>query len=368
MNDANESSAEFAAALLNEHYALSGRLDALPGYRDRNFLLTTGSGDRFVVKFTQGGESRRDLALQNRAMSHAAAAGLPVPVAVANAAGEDVTHVALDDTACLFRVLTFLPGAFYADAPAESHTPALWSDLGALLGKLDATLADFPPPASGASSQWDLAHGYVVCRNALHVLDDAPRRLVGGLLEHYRGHVMPHLGELPRSVIHNDANDHNLLVDDAGAPSRIAGLIDFGDLMFTHTVNEIAIASAYALMGQPDPVATLTQLVAAYHGERSLVAAEVSAIDALVRLRLCTSVCNAAIASAQHPGNAYLQVSAEPALELLARLRGESPYAVECELRRACAMPTDPGRCRRAAPRAQGHAAGPVSGSVQGDG
>ena len=334
--------------LLQRHYGLTGRLGPLAGYCDQNVLLTSESGERHVAKITRGGESLRGVIAQNAAMSLSLAAGLPVPGAIANSDGKDLTRFNHDGSTYLLRVLTYLPGTVYADVPKNRQAPALWENLGGLLGKLDRTLQEFPLPEVGHSQQWDLAHGHIVCQNALQLLDDTQRQIVDGFLERYRQHVLPSLGELPRSVIHSDANDYNVLVDNAENPTTIVGLIDFGDLMLTHTVNELAIAAAYALMGQSDPVATLTHLTAAYHRQRALNEAEVSSLFGLVGLRLCTSVCNAAAQLQERPDNEYLQVSAKPAIELLARLREESPYAVECELRRSCSMPTDRGRLKDA--------------------
>jgi 4-aminobutyrate aminotransferase-like enzyme len=336
-------------AFLESAYALSGELRSLPGYLDQNFRLTTATGEKFVVKVAQGSHPGEALDLQNRVMTSLAAKGFPVPVVVPSRDGGLVTQVAGGGGGTFnLRVLTFLPGVFYADVPAERHTQKLWRDLGALLGGIDSALQEFTPLPQTGVDQWDLAHGYVICRNAMHLLDSEQAGLVECFLERYRQDVLPWIGELPRSLIHNDANDHNLLVDDANSPSRVVGLIDFGDLAYTHTVNELAIAAAYALMGQASPVEALVQLVAGYHAARPLGAAEIDALFGLVTLRLCTTVCHAAAELRRRPENEYLQVSARPALDLLAKLRGMSSFAITCELRRACGLPTDTGRTRQA--------------------
>ena len=61
-------------------------------------------------------------------------------------------------------------------------------------------------------------------------------------------------GELRRSLIHHDANTHNVLVSSLDpAKAEIAGLIDFGDLVVTETVFEAAIAATYAALESEDP-------------------------------------------------------------------------------------------------------------------
>ncbi len=51
---------------------------------------------------------------------------------------------------------------------------------------------------------------------------------------------------LPRQVIHNDFNPHNVLVDgDTG--ERVTGVIDFGDMVVGPRVQDLAVALAYQI-------------------------------------------------------------------------------------------------------------------------
>ena len=61
---------------------------------------------------------------------------------------------------------------------------------------------------------------------------------------------VPALDHLPHQVIHNDANEHNVLVADDGT---VVGLIDFGDVVWTARVGGLAVAGAYAMQGQTRP-------------------------------------------------------------------------------------------------------------------
>ena len=59
--------------------------------------------------------------------------------------------------------------------------------------------------------------------------------------------------ECRKSVIHGDANDYNILVKG----STVAGLIDFGDMHYTHLINNLAINLAYMMMGKEAPFAAV---------------------------------------------------------------------------------------------------------------
>ena len=328
------------AGLVEQHFGRSGELAALPGYCDQNFLLTTENGERFIVKIGGGSESMREIRHQNAALALLSVGGFPVPRVIENLEGDDLTRVADSGNSNLqLRLLTFLPGRFYADVPAAEQTPELWRSLGSLLGRLDVALLDVAPAQVSHYRLWDLAHGYVTCQDRKHPLDVEQTALVDHFLEYYRSRVLPLTGELPKSVIHNDANDHNLLVNETGEPREIIGLIDFGDIVYSHTINELAIAAAYALMNQDDPLEVLEHLVASYHAERKLSEAEVDALYGLIALRLCTTVCNAATEILEHPDNEYLLISVQPAWDLLGRLEKQSATAVADQLRQACNMP-----------------------------
>ena len=54
-------------------------------------------------------------------------------------------------------------------------------------------------------------------------------------------------------MIHGDANDYNILVDAAGA--RVTSILDFGDMVHTATVCDLAIALAYVMLDKQDPIA-----------------------------------------------------------------------------------------------------------------
>ena len=81
--------------------------------------------------------------------------------------------------------------------------------------------------------------------------------------------------DLRQSAIHNDANDYNVLV--SGDQSRLTGfprdkhptwlfgLVDFGDMVHSFTVGDLAVAIAYAILDKPDPLAAAAQVAAGYH-------------------------------------------------------------------------------------------------------
>jgi 4-aminobutyrate aminotransferase-like enzyme len=89
----------------------------------------------------------------------------------------------------------------------------------------------------------------------------------------------------------------------------VVGLIDFGDMVHSYTVGELAVAIAYVVLDKADPVATAARMVAGYAEEYPLTEDEIEALWGLVLMRLCMSACLAAHQHQQQPENEYLEIS-----------------------------------------------------------
>jgi len=83
---------------------------------------------------------------------------------------------------------------------------------------------------------------------------------------------------------------------------------------------DLAVALAYVMLDEAEPITAAAEVVAAYHRANPLQEAEIAALFPLAAARLAMSVCHAAWQSAEAPENAYLQISNRPAWALLERL------------------------------------------------
>ena len=173
--------------------------------------------------------------------------------------------------------------------------------------------------------------------------DPAGRDLVRRFLERYRAHTEPQLPDLRCAVIHSDANDYNVLVGAAANwRQEVTGVIDFGDMVYTQTVNEVAIACAYAMLDKADPLAAAKSIVGGYHQVYPLTEPELAVLFDLIRMRLCMSVCHCAHQSHQEPENEYLRISEKPAWALLRKLADSHPRLAGYMFRHACGLPPVP--------------------------
>src|SRR3954469_4466084 len=161
-----------------ELFGLDGVATALPGEHDHNFRLEAGDA-RYVLKLHA---PRPDLALEDAVLLH-----LRDEPAVPRLAGTGA------DNGHTVRLLSWLDGRPWADAGGDL------ASLGRVVARVHGALVGFPPREMHAPHRWD-------------------RRRAGDV-----GVDVPRLDHLPHQVIHNDANEHNVLVDEHGV---VCGLID----------------------------------------------------------------------------------------------------------------------------------------------
>ncbi len=333
-----------AARLAAELYGLKATAQKLPGEYDHNFHLTTDDGAEYVLKVMRAGCERALIDLQCQAFTHLAerAPSLQLQRVCPTLQGGLLATVKTDDGAeHLVWLLSYVPGDLLAKA--NPHTPEMLFSLGSLLGQMNAALADFSHPAANRAMKWDLARADWV-KESLHCIEDSSRRaLIERLLQQYETAVVPALPPLRKSVIHNDANDYNVIVNDAKAsPREVISMIDFGDMLHTCTVFEVAIAAAYALLDKPDPLAGAANVIAGYHAAYPLEETEIAWLFDLICARLMVSVVNSAQRKQLHPDDPYITISERPAWDALEKLTKIPPQFAHYTFRHACGLPSVP--------------------------
>ncbi|MEZ4699352.1 MAG: phosphotransferase [Rhodothermales bacterium] len=315
--------------LIRSVYGLEATPRALPSYSDLNIALEVEGDRAWVLKIVNSDEPEAMLDFQQRALLHLASTdpGLRIPRLRPTTEGHPRTVV---DGAQGARhgvwMVSYLEGRFLADLPV--HPPALLRDVGRFFGRLDRALAGFEHEAMHRVLRWDLRQAGLAVACLPAIADAARRRLAEDILDRFARETSAALDRLRMQVIHNDGNDHNVLVGASGDDAAVSGVIDFGDMICTALVCEPAIAAAYALLGKSDPVDAALRLFEGYHQVFPLTAEELALGFDLIRLRLAMSVCYSARERERAPENAYLAVSEAPAWEVLERFAALDRAAV----------------------------------------
>jgi 4-aminobutyrate aminotransferase-like enzyme/Ser/Thr protein kinase RdoA (MazF antagonist) len=337
-------SLEDAVTIARRLYGLGATAEPLPSERDQNFLLATATGDRFVLKIANTTEDPEVLDLQNLALQHIAAREpfVQLPRVLPTTTGELVTRVsAADGQSHLVRMLSYVPGRVLA--ATRPHTSDLLGSLGVLLGTIDRALLDFSHAADDRPLKWDIRRANWI-RGYLHFIEKEPRRaMVERALDVYDRDVVPRISRLRSSVIYNDANDHNVIVGGEDAYTRrVIAVVDFGDMLRSCTIAEVAVAAAYAMLGKPDPLQAAVAVVRGYNSVLPLDEIELEALFPLILTRLCVSVVNSAFQRHAKPENDYLTISERPAWVLLEKLDALCPRLAHYGFRAACGFPAHP--------------------------
>lgn len=334
LHEAPQITTAAAERLARDLYGIDARAQALPSERDQNFRLD-GPAGRFVLKLANRLEPRELLEAQNAALQHVASRVAFCP-RVVPAPGGDL--IARDADGHLVRLVTWLPGRPLA--AVRHHPPELLDDLGGRLGELDRALKDFDHAALHRDFYWDLAGGIDRSRALLSGVGDGGwRGVLARELDRIEARVRPRLTALRRSIIHNDANDYNVLVDAAQAFDwRVSGIIDFGDMVHSYTVANVAVGIAYAILGKSDPLGAAGRVLAAYHRINPLREEEIGVVFDLAKLRLCLSAAVAAGQQAARPADPYLGISQAAIRGTLPLLIAAHPRFAEAALRRACGL------------------------------
>jgi hydroxylysine kinase len=291
-----------AIAFLATRYGINAQVREVACERDQNFHVRSNDGQEYVLKITNPEEPALTTDFQTEGMLWISRKdpSLPVPRLVPTSTGEVQTKLSLKDgRECSVRVLTWLQGE---SLHKVAITPEITTALGAMLARLGLALEKFDHPGAREELLWDIRHTSRLRPLLSALQDDEIGAAVRAELDRYETHTLPKLSSLRRQVVHNDLNHHNVIVNPANH-SQITGLIDFGDMVETCLVVDVAVAASY-LADAEDPLTSVSQFIGAYHGVKPLLPAEIAILRDLIIARLITSISITEWRAFRYPENA----------------------------------------------------------------
>jgi 4-aminobutyrate aminotransferase-like enzyme/Ser/Thr protein kinase RdoA (MazF antagonist) len=323
---------EFARDL----YGLDGTISQLESERDQNFRIDTPSGDQFVIKIANSAMDPAILMMQVEALAHIAMVDpeLPVPRVLYSRNESALERIPAEDgRSHMVHVLTYMPGRYPPDEPTSR---ALARPLGACLARLVLALRGFYHPAASYELLWDLKQAAVLRDYLHHVPDPGHRQLAGYFLDRFERVVLPEIPKLRCQIIHNDFAPNNLVVGEDD-PGEIVGIIDFGDMIHTPLVMDLATPIAHMFRGHDDPLEIAEDIIASYHEILPLEPLELSLMYDLIATRLTMLNVIASWRVNLFPENQeYIAGYVEGVWEKLAAWRTLDPVEVTRRFFRAC--------------------------------
>ncbi len=323
-------------------YGLSSTLQPLVSERDQNFLVNAG-GCEYVLKIANAAEDRAFLDLQNRLLAHIAEVdpGLGVPRLVPARDGRGIAEWNSGAGMHAVRLFDYLPGKLMSEV---ERTPEVLTGLGRLMGRISRATKGFGHPGTHREGfLWSLDNVLAVKPWLSDIVSDEMRALTARIFARYEARVLPRLNRLRAGVLHQDANDNNVIVDSSG---EVTGLIDFGDMIFGRVINELAVTLAYALLDMDDLYSAARPVITAYSRVFPIEIDEAEVLFDLVAARLAASVCISSHRAKAFPDNDYLLVSQAPAFRLLKVLDSTNPAFLAAFAREAAGLPAVPSHDR----------------------
>ncbi len=233
------------------------------GVQNTNYRVSSDRGQWVLTLFETLGAD--ELAFYLALMAHLAARGLPCPAPLADLAGR-IQRPLANKPAALF---TRLPGHEVV-APDAKHCAAV----GDALARLHLAAADFPAPQPNP-------RGLGWCRETAGRLLPLLAPAAAALLTDELADQSATHPALPRGVVHADLFRDNVLFDGY----RLSGLLDFYFAGKDELLFDLAVAANDWCLDDAGRLhADRTQaLLAAYHAQRPLLAAEAAAWPRLLR-------------------------------------------------------------------------------------
>ena len=301
--------------MLRTEYGIEAEISRLEG-ENENYLVVEEDGSRKVLKLCGSSDTPAVVELENLAVERLSEAGLDLqfPAIVKTRRGSLEGRYSNGDSEVRGRLLSFVSGIPWCQAgpPPVSQK----RDLGRCLGRLAKALSEIRHPAAQRTHHWDLTRAADHRRNVSLIDSAEHRQILERAFLIYAANARPVLDKLPRGLIHGDLNDENVLVSEG----RICGLLDFGDCLHNPVISDLAIALAYVLLEETDPLAAGAEIIAAYHRERALSRPELEVLFPLMCARLAVSLATAAFRRRIDATRAAWFVTEERAWRALSRL------------------------------------------------
>jgi 4-aminobutyrate aminotransferase-like enzyme/Ser/Thr protein kinase RdoA (MazF antagonist) len=321
-------SAEQARQMARAYYGLDAQARPLVSERDQNFRLDCVDGRKYVLKIANPAEAEAVLSFQSGALEHAARCDpdLPLPRLHRSLRGELIHAHEHEGVRYLLRVVSYLEGEVLSNRGYGKTGIALRRDMGRFLARLNKAMQGYFDPAARHDLLWDVRHTLALKVHLHHVKQPRHRELIESALEHFEHHIHPRLPGLRAQVIHNDMNPANVIVN-RDDPDSLAGIIDFGDMVYAPLVNDLAVAAAYQVFGVNDPVSAICDMLSAYQSTNPLQEDEIELLPGLIESRIAMSATICQWRAGEHPENSEYILGDFPstwkALEALAAIDHE---------------------------------------------
>lgn len=333
---------EEAVALLRDVHGLDVELGSLGSQQDQNFLVRpAGGGEPLgVLKISNPVFNETEIDMQDAAAAAVAKAepGLRIPEIVAGPRGPLAGWWETSQGRLHARVISFVPGSTLTGSGYLA--PRVVERLGELAAAVSVALAGETHPAAGRVLQWDLQHAErVIAEIAATEPDAEVRDYCAAATAAALAALHPVAAALPRQLGHFDVTDDNVLRPH-GVGTLPDAVIDFGDVIESWAVGEIAVTVSSVLHHDGASYASTLPAIAAFDRRRPLSDDEITALWPLVVLRGVVLVLSGRQQVRLDDANDYASGALDREFEILRRAIAVPVEVATARIRHALGRPS----------------------------
>ncbi len=326
--------------IFNE-FQIKGTATKLPGEIDLNFRIKTDNNDGFIFKIFHPRDALSRIDFLQKLLVHLEKneSYLVFSKIIPNI--KNTPFLGLTNEKGITRnvvLMNWIPGRLWSTVNPTLEN--LYFSLGEKAGTLTKALQGFRHPMAEIDFVWDISES-LWTKGFLHLFSEDEKEIVSYFQQLYEASESSY-EKLRKSVVHNDANDNNILVSENKIDPKVTAIIDFGDANNTQIINDVAIACAYAIMGKNDPLQATIPLLKGYHSTFQLQEEELEHLYVAIAMRLVISVTKSTMNKSDAPDNKYLLISEKPAWDVLKKWRNISKEFALYSFRKACDFTAHP--------------------------
>jgi len=306
----------FVKHLISKHFNLNAKAKRLNGEIDCNYLISI-KDEYYYLKIYPAGTSPKFVNYQIKILDYLEKNSETnfYPRNIKNNQNKK-TGVFEDNTGQtrIFRLNSWTNGRLWSNVNPVNKK--LRNNLGQSAGRLTRELKNFKISKFQINTDWDLAKSLWT----IDYLDLFKNIKQKKIIKYFQKSFLKNIegyNKLRKSFIHNDINDNNIIISNDISSPKIIGIIDFGDTIYSQTINDLAITCVYAIINCNLPLEASLQIIKTYNNEYRLNENELFHLYNLIGMRLVTSLTKSAINKINFKDNKYLQISEKPAWNLI---------------------------------------------------
>lgn len=318
-----------------KYYNIKGVSSQLPGEIDFNFRIKVEHGDGFILKISRPNEDLEYLDFYQKLLQYIEKneSNLIAPIVIKDIKGNSISKITDEhDNIRKVRLLTWVSGRIWNNV--NPQLDSLRFSLGEQCGLLTRALQGFEHPSAKREFVWDISQS-LWTKKHIDLFNEEEKVI----LIHFQNVFEANFEDFKKlrsAVVHNDANENNIIVTQDLTKPKVTAIIDFGDAVYTQIINDLAVTCAYAIMHHNNPLDAALPIIKGYHSKFTLQEIELVHLYTAIAMRLVISVTKSAINKIKEPGNSYLIASEKPAWEVLKKWYKICPDFAHYSFRQSC--------------------------------